>query len=71
MVEQRPVVTGLRQAGFVEIREGVRPGEQLVADGLNKVQPGQPVRVAGPQGADPKSGGPQGGRRQGAGRPPA
>ena len=71
MVEQRPVVTGLRQAGFVEIRDGVRPGEQLVADGLNKIQPGQPVRVAGPQGAGPKGGGPQGGRLLGAGRPPA
>ncbi|MBX3485748.1 efflux RND transporter periplasmic adaptor subunit [Phenylobacterium sp.] len=47
MVEQRPVVTGLRQQGFVEIVDGVKPGERLVADGLNKVQPGQPVRVAG------------------------
>ncbi|WP_293477222.1 efflux RND transporter periplasmic adaptor subunit [Phenylobacterium sp.] len=47
MVEQRPVVTGLRQQGFVEIVDGVKPGERVVADGLNKVQPGQPVRVAG------------------------
>jgi membrane fusion protein (multidrug efflux system) len=49
--EQRPVVTGLRQDGFVEITDGVRAGEQLVADGLNKIQPGQPVRV---QGAAPR-----------------
>ncbi len=47
MVEQRPVVTGLRQHGFVEITDGAKPGERIVADGLNKIQPGQPVRVAG------------------------
>ncbi|HEV2532950.1 efflux RND transporter periplasmic adaptor subunit [Phenylobacterium sp.] len=47
VVEQRPVVTGLRQDDFVEILDGVKPGERIVADGLNKVQPGQPVRIAG------------------------
>lgn len=59
MVEQRPVVTGLRQRGFVEITDGAKPGERIVADGLNKIQPGQPVRVAGaapvPAGARPAS----------------
>jgi membrane fusion protein (multidrug efflux system) len=49
MVEQRPIVTGVRQQGFVEIREGVKPGDRIVADGLNKIQPGQPVRVSGGQ----------------------
>ncbi|MET0275185.1 MAG: efflux RND transporter periplasmic adaptor subunit [Phenylobacterium sp.] len=53
--EQRPVVTGIRQGGFVEIKEGLRAGERLVADGLNKVQPGQAVRVVG---ARPGAGGP-------------
>lgn len=48
--EQRPVVTGLRQDGFVELKDGVTAGDKLVADGLNKIQPGQPVRVAGPGG---------------------
>jgi membrane fusion protein (multidrug efflux system) len=47
MAEQRPVITGLRQNDFVEITDGVRPGEQVVADGLNRIQPGQPVRVTG------------------------
>jgi len=47
MAEQRPIVTGLRQQGFVEIRDGLRPGDRIVADGLNKMQPGQPVRVDG------------------------
>ncbi len=45
MVEQRTIVTGARQNGFVEIREGAKVGEKLVADGLNKIQPGMPVRV--------------------------
>ncbi len=59
MAEQRPIVTGLRQQGFVEILDGVRAGERIVADGLNKIQPGQPVRVAGQrpasQGARPQA----------------
>lgn len=56
MVEQRPIITGKRQQGFVEILEGVRVGDRIVADGLNKVQPGQPVRIAG-QGPAPGGGG--------------
>ncbi|WP_304164288.1 efflux RND transporter periplasmic adaptor subunit [Phenylobacterium aquaticum] len=56
--EQRPVVTGVRQDGFVEIKDGVAPGEKLVGDGLNKIQPGQPVRVGGgPGGAGKHAGG--------------
>ena len=46
-VEQRPIVTGKRQQSFVEILEGVKAGDRIVADGLNKIQPGQPVRVGG------------------------
>jgi membrane fusion protein (multidrug efflux system) len=58
VTEQRPVITGLRQDNFVELTDGATAGEQIVADGLNKIQPGQPVRVAGqggpggPRGAD-------------------
>ena len=66
IVEQRPILTGSRQMGFVEIREGVTVGEKIVADGLNKIQPGQPVRVAGAPGA---SRGPQGGTRPVTARP--
>ncbi|MDB5424951.1 MAG: secretion protein HlyD [Phenylobacterium sp.] len=47
MAEQRPVITGVRQDGYVEITEGVKAGDRIVADGLNKIQPGQPVRIAG------------------------
>jgi membrane fusion protein (multidrug efflux system) len=46
-VEQRPVITGVRQDGFVEITDGVKAGDKIVADGLNKLQPGQPVRIVG------------------------
>ncbi len=53
VAEQRPVLTGVRQNGFVEITDGVKAGDKIVADGLNKIQPGQPVRVvsARPPGA--------------------
>lgn len=46
-VQQRPVRAGLRQDGWVEILEGVTPADRVVADGLNRVQSGQPVRPAG------------------------
>ncbi|MGA0606778.1 efflux RND transporter periplasmic adaptor subunit [Phenylobacterium sp. VNQ135] len=61
VAEQRPILTGLRQQGLVEIRDGVQAGEKIVADGLNKIQPGQPIRVGGQR--------PGGGQRpaQGAG----
>jgi membrane fusion protein (multidrug efflux system) len=51
--EQRPVVTGVRQDGYVEITDGVRTGEQIVADGLSKLQGGQAIRVAARPAADP------------------
>lgn len=55
MVEQRPIVAGVRQQGFVEITDGVKVGDRIVADGLNKIQPGQPVRISG--GARPATAG--------------
>ena len=51
------VLAGVRQDGFVEIREGLKAGERIVADGLNKIQPGQPVRPAGARRAGPPQGG--------------
>jgi membrane fusion protein (multidrug efflux system) len=58
VAEQRPVLTGVRQDGFVEIKDGVAAGDKLVADGLNKVQPGAPIRPAGgrPGGKPPMAG---------------
>jgi hypothetical protein len=68
---QRPVVAGLIDVGDVEIKDGLEPGEIVVADGLNKMQPGIPVNYCAaqlPQGAPPAGGrsgargGPSGGR---------
>jgi len=56
VADQRPVLTGARQDGFVELREGAQPGLKIVADGLNKVQAGQPVRIARKGGAAGSSG---------------
>ena len=47
VAEQRPVVTGARDQGYVELRQGVSQGDRIVADGLNKITPGQPVQIAG------------------------
>ncbi|MEW5683884.1 MAG: efflux RND transporter periplasmic adaptor subunit [Pseudomonadota bacterium] len=71
MAEQRPIVTGVRQQGFVEIVDGVKAGERLVADGLNKIQPGQPVRVAGGPGAGRPAAANAPGARANAQRPAA
>lgn len=68
LAEQRPVVTGLRQDDFVEILEGVQPGERIIADGLNKVQTGQAIRVAPARPGGPGPGGP--GPHPSRGRPP-
>ncbi len=63
VAERRPVLTGVRQDGLVEIREGLQAGEQIVADGLNKIQPGQSVRVQAPAGAREATADPQPGAR--------
>jgi membrane fusion protein (multidrug efflux system) len=42
---QRPVTPGADQGGFFEIKDGLSPGEVIVADGVNRVSPNQPVRV--------------------------
>ncbi|PZQ65056.1 MAG: efflux transporter periplasmic adaptor subunit [Phenylobacterium zucineum] len=71
MAEQRPIVTGVRQQGFVEIVDGVKAGERLVADGLNKIQPGQPVRIASGSGGAAPAAANAPGARANASRPAA
>ena len=46
------VETGVVENGFVEILSGIEPGDRIVGTGLNRIQPGAPVSVAG---ADRKS----------------
>lgn len=47
-VAQRVVVeTGAVEGGFVEITSGLTAGDHIVASGLNRIQPGAPISVAG------------------------
>jgi membrane fusion protein (multidrug efflux system) len=46
----RPVKLGAMVAGQWAILDGLRPGDRVIVDGLQKVQPGQPVRIAPPKG---------------------
>lgn len=43
--EQRDIKTGLANAGFIEVTEGVKTGEQVVVVGQNGLKTGNPVRV--------------------------
>ena len=44
----RPVKVGLRIPNRIEILSGLEPGEKVVTEGLQKVRPGAPVKIAGP-----------------------
>jgi membrane fusion protein (multidrug efflux system) len=41
----RPVRLGDLQGGQWVVREGLRPGERIIVNGLQKVRPGAPVRI--------------------------
>jgi membrane fusion protein (multidrug efflux system) len=58
------VTAGLRQDGWIEILAGLQPGQQIVADGTNRVRPNDPVQVVG--GLQRPAGAPGGPRPQGA-----
>jgi len=45
----RPVKIGLRTANQIEVIEGLQPGEKVVTEGIQKVRPGAPVKIAAPQ----------------------
>lgn len=52
-----PVRVGMRSGGRVEILEGLRPGQQVVTEGVVKLSEGLKVRVAGARNAErPRSG---------------
>lgn len=66
-VAQRTTVRrGAVESGFVEILEGLQPGDRLVASGLNRIQPNAPVKLAGKGGNRGARGGqrPSGAARQ-------
>jgi membrane fusion protein (multidrug efflux system) len=47
------VQTGLTSEGFVEITSGLKVGDKIVGDGLNRVQDGAPVSAGGQKGGKP------------------
>ena len=52
-VKRIPVRTGTRMNGRIEIVSGLKPGQQVVTEGVVKVADGMKVRLAGPQNAQP------------------
>jgi membrane fusion protein (multidrug efflux system) len=42
--QRRIVTVGATQDGWVEILQGLKPGDRLVGDGLNRITDGQPVK---------------------------
>jgi membrane fusion protein, multidrug efflux system len=44
----RKIKTGVRLVGLVEVLDGLKPGEKVIVEGLQKVVPGAPVRIAPP-----------------------
>jgi len=78
VAQQRPIVSGIIEKGFVEVKDGLAAGDQIVADGLNRIQPGMTITVGrggAPGAGRPGVGGEEAGRPgmgaapQGAGRP--
>jgi membrane fusion protein (multidrug efflux system) len=52
-VEARNVMLGVRMPGEVEVRSGLRAGELVMVEGIQKVGPGSKVTLAPPESADP------------------
>src|SRR2546430_15173848 len=51
MAQLKPVQLGLRQAGKVEIVSGLEAGEKVIVEGIQKIGPGSPVKLAPAQAA--------------------
>lgn len=61
--ERRPVKTGRRNLGQVEVLSGLRTGEPVIVEGVVKLRPGAPITLKPPgQRSDPKGRGPAGAR---------
>lgn len=50
-VARRPVRIGVREPGFVEVRDGLKAGERVITEGTIKVRPGQKVKPQQAQGS--------------------
>ena len=53
LAQVRPVKIGLRLAGRVEVLTGLQPGDKVVVEGVQKLFPGVPVKLAPPEAAAP------------------
>ena len=49
----KPVTTGVRLAGKVEITSGLQGGELVVVEGIQKIRPGAKVKLAPPEAQQP------------------
>jgi membrane fusion protein (multidrug efflux system) len=47
------VKIGLRLAGKAEVLEGLKAGDQVIVEGVQKIGPGMPVKPAPPEKAAP------------------
>lgn len=54
---RREVATGVRAGGYVEITEGLNPGDLIISEGTHRTQDGAHVRISEPQGKSNRSGG--------------
>jgi len=52
IVVRREIKTGRRRPGQVEVVEGLVPGDLVIAEGSQKVKPGQPATISGRIGED-------------------
>jgi RND family efflux transporter MFP subunit len=48
VAQRRPVVTGLEDSQYIEIRSGVKAGELVVTEGHSSLRDGTPISVASP-----------------------
>src|SRR5690606_16837138 len=59
MAAIRPVVSGVRLRGKVEILEGLQPGERVIVEGHQKVGPGSPVNPLDSSAGQPRHSSPE------------
>jgi membrane fusion protein, multidrug efflux system len=64
-VERRPIKLGQSTATLAVITDGLKQGEQIIVEGLQRARPGIVVKPGpvGPQPGGPPAGGPQSGGR--------
>lgn len=51
--QMRHIQVGVRLAGFAEVTQGLKEGENVVVEGVQKLAPGMPVKLAPPEAAAP------------------